>query len=268
MYDILIIGSGPAGLSAAITARARGKSVAVISNSASESGLYRAPVIDNYPGLPGVSGAELSDRLVSHALDMGAELIPGRVTSVLPSKNGMSVSYGSEFASGGALILALGATASSVFPGESELLGRGVSYCATCDGMLYRGKSVVVVSLAPDAPAEAEHLRSIGCRVTELRSENIEILGDTKAEAIVADGEKIPCDGVFVLRKIIAPTSLLPGIELLDGYIKTDAALATSVRGVFAAGDCTGGARQIAKAVGEGQTAAFSAIAYMERGGA
>jgi thioredoxin reductase (NADPH) len=268
MYDILIIGSGPAGLSAAITARARGKSVAVISNSAAESGLYRAPLIANYPGLPGISGAELSDRLVSHAREAGAGIITGRVTSVLPLKDGLSAGWGDEFASGRALILALGAVQTSVFPGEAELLGRGVSYCATCDGMLYRRKKIVVVPLAPDAGAETEYLRSIGCLVTEVAAGDIEILGGDKVVAVSAGGEVIPCDGVFILRETIAPSALLPGLETRGGYIKTDEALSASVRGVFAAGDCTGGVKQIAKAAGEGQRAAFSAISYIEGTGA
>ncbi|MDR2421456.1 MAG: FAD-dependent oxidoreductase [Oscillospiraceae bacterium] len=268
MYDILIIGSGPAGLSAAITARARGKSVAVISNSAAESGLCRAPLIANYPGLPGMSGAELSDRLVSHARGLGAAIITGRVVSALPLKGGFSVGWGGEFESGGALILALGAVQTSVFPGETELLGRGVSYCATCDGMLYRGKRVVVVPLAPDAGAEAGYLRSIGCLVTEVTADDIEILGGDKVKSVSADGESIPCDGVFILRETVAPSALLRGIETRGGYIKTDETMSASVRGVFAAGDCAGGVKQIAKAVGEGQRAAFSAISYIEGAGA
>ncbi|MDR0445800.1 MAG: FAD-dependent oxidoreductase [Oscillospiraceae bacterium] len=266
MYDILIIGSGPAGLSAAITARARGKSVAVISNNAADSGLYRASLIGNYPGLPDISGAELSDRLVSHARAVGADLITGRVISANATKDSFGVAYGSEFESGRALILCLGATQTSIFPGEAELLGRGVSYCATCDGMLYRGKNIVVVSLAPDAPEEAEYLRGIGCHVTELKTDDITIRGDSRVRSVLADGDEIPCDGVFVLRESVAPAILLPGLESDGGYIKVDRDFSTSVPGVFAAGDCVGGALQIAKAVGEGQQAALSAATYIDRG--
>ncbi|MDR0838779.1 MAG: NAD(P)/FAD-dependent oxidoreductase [Oscillospiraceae bacterium] len=266
MYDIIVIGSGPAGLSAAITAAARGKSVAVISNSRTESGLFKAPVIDNYPGFPGVSGAELSGKLMVHAQGAGARILSGRVTSALSVTGGINVGYGSEFESGRALILALGIVQTHVFPGEAELLGRGVSYCATCDGMLYRGKKVVVVSLAPDAPEEAEYLRSIGCDVTEVTTTDVVIFGVDRVQSVTADGVSIPCDGVFVLRRTVAPATLLSGLETADGHIAVNDDFSTSVPGVFAAGDCVGPPYQIAKAVGEGQLAAFAAIAYIDRG--
>ena len=264
MRDIIIIGGGPAGLSAAITARARGKSVTIVSNDASGSGLFRAPVVDNYPGLPGISGAELSKRLHDHALEMGAEILTGRVTSALKSKTVLSIAYGNDMISGKALIFAPGVIQTSVFPGEAELLGRGVSYCATCDGMLYRGKPVVVVSLSPEAAAEAKYLRSIGCEVTELATKNITVNGAAKLESITADGENITCDAVFILRQSISPAVLLPGLETENGHIAVTHGYKTPVEGVFAAGDCTGKPYQIAKAVGEGQLAAFSAIEYIE----
>ena len=205
MRDIIIIGSGPAGLSAAITAISRGKSVSIVSNDASGSGLYKAPVIDNYPGFPGISGAALSKKLRDHAIEAGAEIITGRVTSALKSKSSISVAYGNDMVSGKVLILAPGVVQTAVFPGEPELLGRGVSYCATCDGMLYRGKKVVVLSLSPEAPSEAEYLRSIGCEVTELTTKNVTVNGTAKLESITADGEEILCDAVFILRRSISP---------------------------------------------------------------
>ncbi|MDR3209560.1 MAG: NAD(P)/FAD-dependent oxidoreductase, partial [Oscillospiraceae bacterium] len=177
MYDLIVLGSGPAGLSAAITARARGKSVLIISNERTESGFFKAGKIDNYPGFPGVSGAELSDTLTAHAQSSGAAFVTSRVVSALASRNRVSVSYGSEAESARALILALGVVQTAVFPGEAELLGRGVSYCATCDGMLYRGKHVAVVCLSPDAEDEAAHLRSIGCEVTTLKTSDVRVNG-------------------------------------------------------------------------------------------
>jgi thioredoxin reductase (NADPH) len=258
MYDILIIGAGPAGLSAAITARARDKSVLLVSNAARDGGLYKSPAVDNYPGIPGVLGAELLDKMTAHAISLGAEIRSARVVSAMAGDT-FGVSYGSEAETGRALILALGVAQTSVFPGEAELLGRGVSYCATCDGMLYRKKRVVVVDKSPDAAEEAEFLRKIGCDVVETRTDKLEIIGESKVTGVIADGERIDCDAVFILRKTIAPASLLAGLATQDGHIAVNRDFSTNLAGVFAAGDCTGAPYQIAKAVGEGQCAALSA---------
>jgi thioredoxin reductase (NADPH) len=263
MVDIIVVGSGPAGLSAAITARMRGKSVLVISNSSAESGLAKAEEVGNYPGLPGISGAELSAKMLMHAAGMGAEHVTARVTTVLPVGEDINVSYGSEIAAAKTLILATGVAQANPFPGETALLGSGVSYCATCDGMLYRGKKVAVVCLAPDAEEEADFLESIGCQVTRLKTKNIKIIGDARVASVIADGEELPCDGVFILRTTIAPTSLLPGLEMNKNHIQVDRAMKTNIAGVFAAGDCTGTPYQVAKAAGEGQVAALSAVEFL-----
>ena len=265
MHDIIIIGSGPAGLSAAITARIRGKSVLVISNDRTKTGLYKAKLVENYPGLPAITGAELSDKLFDHAAGMGAEIIDGRVSTILNSGDTFHVGHGMEIEASKCLILATGVIQSSEFPGEQKLLGRGVSYCATCDGMLYRGKHVCVVCLSDEAEAEADFLASIGCIVTKTKSNKITVNGEDRVLSITADGEEIPCDGVFILRKTILPASLVPGLETQDGRISVDRSMSTNIPGVFAAGDCTGAPHQIAKAVGEGQTAVLSAVEFLDR---
>lgn len=263
VYDIVVIGSGPAGLSAAITARMRSKSVAVISNLRTGSGLYKAPKVDNYPGFPAISGAELLNKFSLHAAGTGAEIIQGRVTSILPMGEQFGVSYGSEIAAAKAVILATGVVQTSLFPGEEALLGSGVSYCATCDGMLYRGKKVCVVCLSPDAEEEAAFLESIGCEVVRLTTKNIVINGEHKVASVMADGVEIPCDGVFILRPSIAPATLVPGLLTAGGHIQVDPRMRTNIPGIFAAGDCTGAPYQVAKAVGEGLVAALSAVEYL-----
>lgn len=263
MYDIVIVGNGPAGLSAAITARMREKKVVVISNSSADSGLSKAAEVGNYPGLPGISGAELSGKMLLHAEGMGTELITGRVTTILPMGSEINVGYGTEFVTGKALILATGVIQASVFPGEKELLGSGVSYCATCDGMLYRGKKVVVVTLSPDAEEEAEFLSSIGCDVTKVKTRKVVVNGEDRVTSVTVDGEDIPCEGVFILRQTIAPTSLLPGLETDKGHIRVDRSMKTNIPGVFAAGDCVGTPYQVSKATGEGQIAVLSAVDYL-----
>jgi thioredoxin reductase (NADPH) len=267
MYDIIVVGGGPAGLSAAITARQRGKSVAVVTNDASESGLYKAGCVRNYPGFPDVSGARLLDKLREHAESMGAIVIKERVSSVMPIGGGVSVGHAADVSSAKVSILALGVAQSSVFPGESELLGRGVSYCATCDGMFFRGKRVCVVMHAPDAEGEAEYLESIGCEVVRLLSRDVSVNGARTVESVTADGKIVKCDGVFILRHTIAPASLAPDVEMRGGHIGTDSVMRTNLPGIFAAGDCTGAPYQIAKAVGQGQIAALSAADYIDGGG-
>ena len=186
---------------------------------------------------------------------------------------------GSQVYQGRALILAPGVVRQNKYPGEEALLGRGVSYCATCDGMLYRGKAVVVVGRSPEAPTEANYLRSIGCKVTyvaPVRPEGLDeeipfvpgnrltVLGEGAVTGVETGGQTIPCAGVFILRPAVAPADLLPGLATENGVIWTDRFMATNLPGVFAAGDCTGLPHQISKAVGEGLTAALTACRYLD----
>ena len=200
-YDVLVIGGGPAGLSASINVRARGRSALVVSNPLEENPLWRAEKVDNYLGLPGLSGA--------------------------------------------------------------EMLGAGVSYCATCDGMLYRGKPVAVVGYTDTARQEAEFLQKIGCSVTYFdRPKQCEIRGDGRVESVTCDGRTIPAEGVFILRPTMAPTELFPGLAVEQGYVTVDRRMATNLPGLFAAGDCTGGPLQVSKAAGDGLIAGQSAAAW------
>ncbi len=263
-YDLIIVGGGPAGLTAAIHARARDKSALVISNDPLASPLCRAPAMANYPGLPGVTGKELVERLLAQARDLGVELKRGRALSVMPMGESVMVSVGSDVVEGRAAVLAPGVSRAAPLKGEAELLGRGVSYCATCDGMFYRGRSVVCAGDAPNFDEEVEFLRSIGCDVAVRRLAGLSILGEDAVTGVRdAKGEETPCQGVFLLRASIAPAQLAPGMETEGGYIKVDGRMATSLPGVYAAGDCTGQPLQLAKAVGQGQLAAHFAIEAM-----
>ena len=279
MYDILIVGSGPAGLSAAVAAQGRGKQCLVISNSGSQNPLAKAPVIHNYLGMPGKSGGAMLEEFLSHALSMGAELRTGRVLTVMELDGVFYLTVGSDVYEGKRLILAGGVQRGQKYPGEAELLGNGVSYCATCDGMLYRKRPVVVIGRAKDAPLEANYLSQIGCQVTyvsptepvgleeqipTVRANRLEILGDGSVTGVRANGAVIPCDGVFVLRESVAPNDLLPELAIQDGYIKVNRQMETNLPGIYAAGDCTGKPLQIAKAVGEGLIAGEAAAEAIE----
>ena len=278
-YGVIVLGGGPAGLAAAVAAQGRNKKVLVISNPWEDSPLAKAERIDNYLGMPGLTGAEMLEQFHKHALASGAEVIQGRVISLM-EWDGFMVTVGSEVYQSKTLVLAAGVVRQVKFPGEQEFLGRGVSYCATCDGMLYRGKSVVVVGRSKDAPHEANFLKGLGCQVTYVaqkepegldseipvvKANRLEIQGGQTVTGLAADGAVLPCEGVFVLREAVASTDLLPQLETSNGAVLVDRAMATNIPGVFAAGDCTGAPLQIAKAVGEGHVAGLSAADYLDK---
>ena len=278
-YDVLVIGGGPAGLSASINVRARGRSALVVSNPLEENPLWRAEKVDNYLGLPGLSGAEMLAAMRRHAEQAGVEFLAGKVLNAVQMPDAWYVSVGPDMYNARAVVLAAGVARGKKFAGEAELLGRGVSYCATCDGMLYRGKPVAVAGRSPDAPLEANYLKSLGCQVTYVaaqrpegldgdipfvRGSRLAVIGEQAVTVLEVDGVKLPCAGVFILRQAVAPTDLLPQLETENGVIRVDRTMATNLPGVFAAGDCTGGPLQVAKAVGEGHVAALSACAWLE----
>lgn len=262
-YDVLVIGGGPAGLSAAVNVRARGKSVLVVSNPIEENPLWPSKVVDNHLGMPKMSGSEMLTRFRLHAESMGVEFRTGKVLSSIPMGDAWYVSIGSDMENAGAVVLAAGVARGKKFPGEAEFLGRGVSYCATCDGMLYRGKPVAVLGYSDSAKEEADYLAGIGCSVTYFdRPKSCVIEGGNTVERIHCDGETLPVEAVFILRPTMAPTEIFLGLAVENGYVMVDRSMATNLPGVFAAGDCTGGPLQISKAVGEGMVAGQKAAMY------
>ena len=279
MYDILIVGGGPAGLSAAVAAQSRGKRCLVISNPWERNPLSKAPQIHNYLGMPGVTGREMMEQFQRHALDLGAELRVGRVLSAMALDGVFYLTVGSQVYEGRKLILAAGVQRGQKYPGEERLVGRGVSYCATCDGMLFRKRPVAVIGRAKDAPLEANYLQQIGCQVTyvsptepvgldpripRIRANRLEILGEGSVTGLLADGASIPCEGVFILRETVAPNDLFPDLAVEEGYLRVNRQMETNLPGVYAAGDCTGKPLQISKAVGEGLIAGESAAEALE----
>lgn len=266
-FDIIIVGAGPAGVSAALTAINRGKTVALISNGPDTGSLGKAELVTNYPGLAAMSGGEISALFDSQLAASGATVIRGRALSVMPFGESFGVAVGNDFFEAGAVIIAAGITREKLYPGEGEYLGRGVSYCATCDGMLYKGKRAAVVGGGEEAERDAEFLRGICAELRHFKEPGAyEIKGGDKVTALVYKGEEYPVDAVFVIKDTISVTKLLPGLEYSAGGIVTDRAMGTSVKGVFAAGDCTGKPYQLAKAVGEGNVAALSACGYLDAG--
>jgi thioredoxin reductase (NADPH) len=276
--DIAVIGSGPAGLSAAINAIARGKTVRVL--SAEGNSLKRAENVDNYLGFYKITGDDLMKKFEEHAAVLGITAEKGRAANIMPLGEYFMINFAGSIIEATTVILAIGVAKAREIPGESEFLGRGVSYCATCDGMLYRGKRAIVWGLAPDAVEEANFLQSIGVNVTFTargeRPDNLEeeisfvsgsvseIMGDGAITAAKIGNNVIETDGVFILRSAIAPTTLVPGLQTENGYIKVSNRMETNLPGLFAAGDCTGTPLQISKAVGEGLIAAQIAAKYID----
>ena len=259
-YDVLVIGGGPAGLSAALNVRARGRSVLVVTNPPEENPLWRAERVDNYLGMGAVSGSQMLSDMRAQAEAAGVEFLTGRALNASYMMDNWYVSVGSDMYNARAVVLSGGVARGKKFPGEQEYLGRGVSYCATCDGMLYRGRSVAVLGFSDSARKEADFLQSIGCTVSYFhKPKSCSIAGGDTVETVTCDGVTEAVDCVFILRPTMAPTDLFPGLATDNGYVTVDRRMTTNLPGLFAAGDCTGGPLQVAKAVGEGCTAALAA---------
>lgn len=278
MADVLIVGGGPSACSAAVTLRLRGKSVLMA--YADDGALGKARRVENYPGLPGISGSELLAKMRAQASDMGVEIRRAAVQRVLPMGKGFSAMIGQEIAQTRGVILALGVRQARLLPGEEALAGRGVSYCATCDGMLYRGKRVAVIGAWPEAVAEANFLSTLAnvayfCEkphdtaalapavaLSALRPEGLS-QQDGRVAVKTAEGEET-FDGVFVLRPVMATRQLMPELAVKDGQIVVKNGCESSVPGVMIAGDMAGPPYQAAKAVGDGNVAALRLAEYLD----
>lgn len=282
MLDIAIIGSGPAALSAAVNARQRNKTVCVFGRSLDSSLLFAAEKVDNYLGLPEIGGEEMLNRFYAHAMKNGVEFRECRIKQILSMGDRYMINADNDFIEAQTLILAIGLSKSRSIKGEMEYLGKGVSYCATCDGMLYRGKRVVVVGENEEGEAEANFLADLCEEVTYLplyqpilnlkdgvklaEGKPQEVLGeDGKVCGLALEQNTLPCDGIFFAKNSMPPESLLYGLETDGKNIVVDRNMATNLPGVYAAGDCTGTPYQIAKAVGEGLVAALAAAAEVDR---
>lgn len=278
MFDCIIVGGGPAGLSAAVNLYQRGKQPIVITNS--QSLLGRAERVDNHLGMPDMTGEQLLEAFAAHAAGMGVETRHAKVGNIMPMGSHFLVGVGPDILETRTVILATGVSNAKPVAGEQALLGRGVSYCATCDGMLYRGRKVAVWGLAPDAAHEANFLAEIGCEVIFIAHKRPDALADTIAfvpggiqkihgESAVAGvtvgGEKLAVTGVFLLRAATPPDALVPGLAVADGSVTVNRACATSIAGLFAAGDVTGKPWQLSKAVGEGLIAGQAAAEFLNR---
>lgn len=278
-YDCIIIGSGPAGLSAAINLKTYQKNFLWFGNAQMSEKVQKAEKVVNYPGMPEITGLELANAFVEHKESQGLEIVDKIVSSVYDMGGYYTVMAENQFFETESIILATGVVVANQYPGEAEFVGRGVSYCATCDGALYKDKTIAVVSTAKRFEHEVAFLADLAEKVylfsfykdCEIEKENVEFVrkpikevkGGFRVEELSLGEEALKVDGVFIMRNAIAPTTLLSSLEVADGHIVVNRQMETNVKGVFAAGDCTGKPYQYAKAVGEGNVAAHSVIEYL-----
>lgn len=282
-YDIIIIGAGPAGLSAAINAKIRNREILVLEQNHPASAADKAVRVDNYLGLGQSNGRDLRQRFLGHVEEMGIEIARGRLSGIhYDEGEGCQLLLDDAFVAANSLIIATGAPYQATIPEEDDYVGRGLGYCATCDGPLYRNRPVLIVAYGEEAEEEANFMAEICSQVYYLPmvrpvgplDERIKLLEKSKPEKILADkqgvsglrlqnGQEIATEGIFILGAEAAPDRWLTELELEGHYIKVDRTMATNLAGVFAAGDCTGQPFQIAKAVGEGQIAGLSAARFI-----
>lgn len=280
MVDCIVIGSGVAGISAALTLQANGKTFMLFGKSTLSEKIAKAEKIHNYPGLADTTGqafaAALQEQLSRANITVTEEKVSG--VYALKEKFGVATQEGGYY-EGKTIVFAGGVENVKTIDGEREFLGRGVSYCATCDGFLYKDKTIAALCTSKGLEHEVEHLASFAKRVyliamykevsvqaenvTVLRKMPIAITGEKRADTLVFADERLPIDGFFALRESFSPTVLLGNLQMRDGHIDVTRDMQTNIDGCFAAGDCTGRPYQYAKAVGEGNVAAHSVCRYL-----
>lgn len=302
-YDLVVVGSGPAGLTAALYAAREGMSVLVVERGGVGGQAGVTERLDNFPGFPeGVTGAELADRLRAQAQRFGVEVLPAQeVTRIAVDGAYRVVSTGDgRDVSAFAVLLTMGSTYRRLgIPGEDELIGAGVHFCATCDGPFYRGRDVVVIGGGNSAGEESVFLTKFARSVTVVTRDaalsasrvvvqkltedpRISVLTGATPTAFVTDGdgrlvalevqrdgrtERVPAAGAFVFIGLSPNNDLVADLVELDaaGFVVADLGMQTSVPGVFVAGDVrSGSTKQAASASGEGASAALAIRRYVE----
>lgn len=279
-YDVAIIGGGPAGLSAAVTASIRNKKVIIFDANGFSPRLRKAHMVSNYLGLPNISGQDLMDKFLEHAKSFEPTIVREKVMYASQDDKTFTLGTANGFYNTRSIILAVGASSSEIIPGEKEFIGRGVSYCATCDGHFFKGKTVAAIVTVPSALEEVDFLAEICEKVVlmprfklegPLKHSNIEIAsaeideiaGTDRVTGVRTKHEYYPVHGVFIFRDSDPIDSLFPELQLHGKAIAVGEEMETSVDGIFGAGDCTGQPWQISRATGQGIVAALSAVKYL-----
>lgn len=279
-YDIAIIGSGPAGISAALNAKIRKKKFIIFGNKELTPKLAKAHEINNYLGFYRKSGKEIQEEFLNHLKEMDINITEEKINNVYAMGDYFALMVNEKMYEATTVIVATGVQYSKLFAGEERLLGKGVGYCATCDAPLYKGKVVTIVSYNKHEEAEANFIATIASKVYYIpmydevvevdssieiiKDTPIEIIGEDKVSELKLKNSEIKTDGIFILRDSISPGQLVPGLNIVDNHIEVNRLMKTNIDGCFAAGDVVGKPYQYIKAAGEGNIAALSAVSYID----
>lgn len=281
MTDCIIIGSGLAGISAALTLQANRKSFLIFGSKSLSEKVEKAEKIHNYPGLSDISGKTFLDALQKQLLDAEIEIKEEKVAGVYALKENFTVltQEGKQYESR-TVLLACGVENVKQIQGEEEYLGRGVSYCATCDGFLYKNKTIAVICTTKRLEHEIDFLADVAQKVyltpmykdVKIKRDNVEIIrqmpkkieGGLRVEKVVYPNAGVTVDGVFMLRESVSPAVLVGGLQTENGHVVVGRDMSTNLKGCYAAGDCTGRPYQYAKAAGEGNIAAHSISEFLK----
>jgi thioredoxin reductase (NADPH) len=278
--DIAIIGSGPAGISAAVNAKIRNKKFMIFGSKEISNKLTKAHEINNYLGFFGKSGVEIKDAFQKHLESMEIEITEEKVNNIYSMGDYFALLVNDKVYEATSIILATGINFGKPLKGEEEFLGKGVSYCATCDAPLYRDREVIVIAYSKEEEHEVDFLASVASkvylvpmykeaievdeRVEIIRDIPLEILGDKTVEKLRLKNQDLEAAGIFILRDSISPGQLIPGLKMDENHVEVDRKMTTNLQGCFAAGDIVGTPYQYIKSAGEGNIAALSAVSYVD----
>ncbi len=300
MHDIIIVGAGPAGLTAGIYARRANKSVLVIDKGSFGGQITFSPKIENYPAFNEISGTELADKILEQALNLGVEVDIDTVTDVIANEDGTKtvVAEGNTYTSRAVIIAAGAAHRKLGIAGEEKFIGDGISFCAVCDGAFYKDKSVLLIGGGNSAMQEALQLSDVCTCVTMVQNlafltgedrlaeqiakkSNIKVIYNSTVDSILekddgtfagividtkGDKASLYADGMFVAIGLAPENKPFEKVAALNdwGYVDAGEACTTKTEGVFVAGDCRSkNVRQIATAIADGAVAAISACKYI-----
>lgn len=268
MLDVAIIGAGPAGMSAAINGKVRNKNVEIFGTHPKNTWLYKAENVNNHLGFSNFVGKDMMDRFIGHVENENIKINYGKVLQIMSMGDHFMINFENNIITAKMVIMATGIEKKTTTKNETNYIGKGFSYCATCDGMLYRDKNIVVYGDSEEAEDDLkflseicksvtyiysyEKLGTIDDNVTPIKGTPTKVIGTGNAQGVTVGETDYKGEGVFFINENIPTGTLIDGLEIDKSTIITDKTFKTNIPGLYAAGDCTGWPYQVSKAVGEG----------------